>query len=60
MENSKEKLIEAAKLIREHCDHSPNCEGCPFMEDWVGICGVKNAYPSGWYIEGDKVDDADN
>lgn len=59
MENSKEKLIEAAKLIREHCDHSPSCEDCPFMEDWVGICGVKNAYPSGWYIEGDKVDDAD-
>ena len=58
--NDKEKLIEAAKLIREHCDHSPSCEGCPFMEDWVGICGLKSACPVGWYIEGDKVNDADN
>lgn len=58
--NNREKLIEAAKLIREHCDHCFDCEECPLLMDWAGICGVKGSIPSGWVIQGDDINDADN
>ena len=48
----KEKLIEAAKLIKKYCyNYGNGCEGCLFSvgED----CSLYN-FPEDWIIEEDK------
>lgn len=53
MKITQEKLIVAAKLIRDYCEEN-KCTKCPFYNRVNWHCGLQKMWPCKWEVKDDE------
>lgn len=56
----REKLIEAAKLLKEYCDSHGDCNRCPFIcktSDGFEECSISEFSPDAWDLPEEQDDE---